>query len=140
MPSAFISHSSPHDGYVAELNSLLCSVGYDVFNDVRCIKPDRQFWPKIQAGIRECDVFFVVITPTSMNSQWVKDEIAFADSLNKKVRPAWIGDYELPLRFADRDVIDFRTKYGVKSRKVASTQLEKTRCACCSVARRSWRR
>ncbi len=123
MPRAFISHSSPDDGYVAEFDSLLCSLGFEVFNDVHSIKPDRKFWPEIEAGIRDCDVFFVVITPASMNSRWVKDEIAFADSINKEVRPVWIEDCELPPRFADRDVIDFRPKSRVKSRKLAPSKL-----------------
>jgi len=125
MRSAFISHSSPDDGYVAEFDSLLTSLGFTVFNDVRSIKSDKKFWPEIESGIRACDVFFVVVTRASMKSKWVLDEIVFADSLEKEVRPVWIEDCELPARFADRDVIDFRPKNRVKDRKIAPSRLSR---------------
>jgi tetratricopeptide (TPR) repeat protein len=125
MPNAFISHSSPDDGYVAELDSLLTALGFEVFNDVRSVKPDATFWPEIEAGIRKCDVFFVVITRASMNSKWVMDEIAFADSIQKEVRPVWIEDCELPARFSDRDVIDFRPKNRAPERKIAPSRLSR---------------
>jgi lipopolysaccharide/colanic/teichoic acid biosynthesis glycosyltransferase len=109
MPIAFISHSTPDDSYVAELESFIRSLGYDeVFNDSRSINPDNRFWPEIELGIRRCDIFIVVLTSASTKSEWVMKEIAFADSLHKKVRPVWIEDCDLPPRFADRDVIDFR--------------------------------
>lgn len=65
---AFISHTTPDDGYVAELESLLRSSGFDqVFNDVHSIQPDERFWPTIEHGIRDCDVFYVVITLRSIS-------------------------------------------------------------------------
>ncbi len=88
---AFISHSSPDDGYVAELESLVRVMGYsEVFNDVHSIKPDEQFWPEIVDGVTACDTFIVVITRASIKSAWVKREVDLARQLKKKVVPIWI--------------------------------------------------
>src|SRR6516225_6548582 len=124
MPSAFISHSTPDDGYVAELESFIRALGYDkVFNDSRSIQPDARFWPEIESGILAHDVVIVVITCASMYSPWVQEEIAFADQHQKKVLPVWIEDCDLPDRFCDRDVIDFRPKRRVKDRKMAPSRI-----------------
>ncbi len=124
MPSAFISHSSPDDGYVAELESLVRAMGYtEVFNDCRSVKPDEQFWQEIVEGITACDTFMVVITTASMKSAWVEREVDLARQLSKTVVPIWIEECKLPATFADRDVIDFRPRNRIHGRKVAPSRI-----------------
>jgi hypothetical protein len=85
---AFVSHSSADDRYVAEMESFLRAAGFDdVFNDVRSIQPDENFWPEIEKGIANCDSFVVVITAASNSSEWVKREVEYARSLSKKIIP-----------------------------------------------------
>jgi TIR domain len=115
LKSAFISHSTTNDSYVAELESFLRRLGYTkVFNDVHSIQPDEQFWPSIEQGIRGHDDLIVVITTASAVSDWVRREVEFARSLNKIIIPIWIEDCALPATFADRDVIDFRPSNRTK--------------------------
>jgi tetratricopeptide (TPR) repeat protein len=109
MRSAFVSHSTSDDRYVAEMDSFLRAAGYDeVFNDVSAIRPDEKFWPEIEKGIAECEALVVVITSASNASEWVKREVECARGLSKKIIPVWIEDCPIPPIFADRDVIDFR--------------------------------
>ena len=111
MRSAFVSHSTKDDYYVAELESLLRAAGFDdVFNDVSSIKPDEQFWPEIERGIGACDTLFVVITAASNDSDWVKREVECARRLGKKVVPLWVEDCPVPAIFQGRDVIDLRPR------------------------------
>ena len=111
MRRAFVTHSTRDDYYVAELESLLRAAGFDdVFNDVSSIKPDEEFWPKIEKGIAESDTLFIVITTASNASDWVRREVEFARGLPRKVIPLWVEDCPLPPIFADRDVIDFRPR------------------------------
>lgn len=120
---AFVSHTTPDDGYVAELESFLRASGFDqVFNDSRSIEPYEKFWPKIEEGIRACDAFYVVITSASMNSPWVLREVDFARGLSKKIVPLWIEDCTVPATFVDRDVIDFRPRTR-KERRIASSRI-----------------
>ena len=126
MPSAFISHSTPDDSFVAELESFLRAIppGYDeVFNDSRSIVPDAEFWSEIEAGIRRCDALVVVISRASVASKWVTKEVELAHSLNKRVIPLWIEDCEIPAVFATRDVIDFRPRSRIKDRKLAPSRI-----------------
>ena len=107
---AFVSHSSADDSFVAELESFLRASGFDeVFNDVHAIKPDEQFWSKIEESVRNCDTFYVVITAASNNSDWVTREVKFARKIGKCVVPVWREDCPLPSEFSGRDVIDFRS-------------------------------
>src|SRR5262249_44993424 len=124
MPSAFLSHSTPDDFFVGELESLLRAMGYDrVFNDSRSIAPDAEFWPEIERGIRGCDALVVVITRASAGSVWVQKEVEYARSQSKRVIPLWIEDCEVPDVFKARDVIDFRPKNRVKDRQIAPSRI-----------------
>ncbi len=108
---AFVSHSTADDYYVAEMESFLRAAGFDdVFNDVSSIKPDAEFWPEIEKGIRECDTLVVVITAASNTSDWVRREVECARSLGKKIIPLWVEDCPVPPIFAARDVIDLRRR------------------------------
>ena len=72
MRSAFVSHSTSDDRYVAEMESFLRAAGYDeVFNDVSAIRPDEKFWSEIEKGIAKCEALVVVITFASSASEWV---------------------------------------------------------------------
>ena len=111
MRRAFVSHSTADDSFVAEMESFLRAAGFDeVFNDVHAIKPDDQFWPRIEQGITDCDAFVVVITAAATNSEWVKREVELARRLGKRLIPVWREDCPLPSDFSDRDVIDFRLR------------------------------
>jgi hypothetical protein len=45
MRSAFVSHSTSEDRYVAEMESFLRAAGFD---DVSAIQPGEKFWPEIE--------------------------------------------------------------------------------------------
>src|SRR5439155_330367 len=117
MRSAFVSHSTSDDSFVAEMESFLRAAGFDeVFNDVSTIRPDERFWTAIEKGIADADTLVVVITTASTTSEWVKREVEFARDLSKKVIPIWVEDCPLPSTFADHDVIDFRPRTRAERR------------------------
>ena len=113
MPTAFISHSSVDDRYVAELEQLLRASGFgQVFNDAHTIPPDAELWEQIEAGIRGCDAFYVILSHDSVASDWVDREVQFARAENKKIVPVRIDDCKLPAGCDGRDVIDLRPGRG----------------------------
>lgn len=121
MPSAFISHSSPDDRFVQEMDQFVRALGYaDVFNDGHTIAPDELFWGRIETGIRECDAFVVVLSHASVKSYWVDREVQFARGLGKKVIPVRIDDCKPPPGFDGRDVLDLRQGRGDKVKLAAS--------------------
>jgi hypothetical protein len=113
MPSEFMSHSSPDDGYVAHMERFVRGLGYDdVFNDGHTMVPDEPFWERIEKGIGDCDAFVVILSQASVKSIWVDREVQFARGLGKKVIPIRIDDCTLPTTFEGRDVIDLRPGRG----------------------------
>ena len=125
MPSAFISHSTPDDRYVAELVQLVRRLGFDkVFNDSHTIAPDEPFWPRIQKGIRDCDAFVLVLSHASVNSYWVDREVKFAREQHKRLIPIRIDDCKLPPSFKGRDVIELRLGRGDRV-KIAPSRILK---------------
>ncbi len=110
---AFLSHSTPDDRYVTELEQFVRGLGYDeVFNDGHSIQPDEEFWARIEAGIRDCDAFVVVLSHASVASHWVDREVQFARAEAKRVIPIRIDDCKLPASFDGRDVVDLRPGRG----------------------------
>lgn len=114
---AFISHATADDSYVAEMESFLRIVGpADVFNDAASIRPDEEFWPTIQQGIADSDVFICVISAASTASDWVNREIEYARNLGQRVIGVRIDDSPLSPHFTSRDVIDFRPRRRAERR------------------------
>ena len=110
---AFLSHSSPDDGYVQEMVQYLRALGYvEVFNDSHTIEPDEEFWPRIEQAILACDAFVVVLSHASVKSVWVDREVQFARANGKRVIPIRIDDCKLPASFKGHDVIDLRQGRG----------------------------
>lgn len=105
---AFISHATADDGYVAELESFLRAAGLaEVFNDAASIQPDDAFWPVIQRGIADSELFVCVISAASSSSEWVRREVEHARSLGRRVIGLRIDRAPVPAHFASRDVINF---------------------------------
>ncbi len=123
MPSAFISHSSKDDGYVAELESFVRNLGFTtVFNDVHIIAAGDEFWPRIVEGITSCEVFIIVLSRHSVKSRWVDDETELAISLGKTITPIRIDDCAIPDSLKKRNVRDLRPGRGERV-KIAPSRI-----------------
>ncbi|MCA9122908.1 MAG: SUMF1/EgtB/PvdO family nonheme iron enzyme [Planctomycetaceae bacterium] len=73
----FISHSSLDRDFVErEIISLLRRHGIDTWYSTDDIKTASQWQDSIDEGLRLCDWFLVVMTPNSLDSDYVKDEVA----------------------------------------------------------------
>lgn len=78
MLSIFISHSREDQHFVHDLNELFTSLGANGFVDERAIAPGET-WPEaLVSGLEDCEWFLVVVSSHSVNSDWVKDEVAWA--------------------------------------------------------------
>lgn len=72
---AFISHSSSDKRFVLRLaGDLRTREGIDAWLDQWEINPGDRIPERIEEGISEADVFILVLSPESVNSQWVEYE------------------------------------------------------------------
>lgn len=73
-PRAFIGHA--HEDKALELAALLRASGVDAWIDEWEISAGDSLVDKIyERGLKGCDVFVVLLSPASLTSRWVRDEL-----------------------------------------------------------------
>ena len=77
MMQVFISHATHEDGAFANrLASDLERLGVDTWIAPKSIPAGEDWEQAIEQGIQTSPIFLLVITPSSMDSNWVQEEIA----------------------------------------------------------------
>ncbi len=75
-PRVFLSHSKADREYIEKIANDLKSAQLDVWYDEWEIPAGASLRSKIfDDGIAKCDLFFVYLTPNSIASRWVKEEL-----------------------------------------------------------------
>ena len=75
MAHIFLSHSSADDGFVRELREALSDLGQEVWTDSRQLKGGDPLWSKVTAAIDAAAGLAVLVSPDSLQSQWVGREL-----------------------------------------------------------------
>lgn len=124
MPSIFLSHTSVDKPFVEKLAKDLTRLGVKVWFDKWEIKVGESLTWKIEAGIRENEYLGVVLTPQSLESEWVKHELSaglIKQLTSKKVvlLPILYRNCDIPLFIQDRKYADFRDDYNEGFKELA---------------------
>jgi len=80
----FLSHASQDDDFVNLLRKKLEDHGINVWVDSRNLRGGDKLSPEIETAIRNASNFLVVISPNTINSDWVFDEIKIAEQVEKE--------------------------------------------------------
>ncbi len=80
----FISHASADDAFVAELRQALEALHLPVWVDSRNLRGGSKLAPEISAAIEQARHVLVVLSPSTVNSPWVRREIAEALAAEKR--------------------------------------------------------
>lgn len=100
-PKSFISYSHADKDVARTLANYLQGKGVDTFWDEWDIQPGDSIVEKIfEHGLKDCDIFIVLLSPTSVNSTWVRAELDAA-MINRlkgvtRVVPLVFPDVEVP--------------------------------------------
>jgi tetratricopeptide (TPR) repeat protein len=95
MSKVFISHSSKDDAFVRELRESLAYHDQDAWIDSRELRGGDPLWPEIQEAIGNASGYAVVVSPDSLQSNWVGKELKHALSLKKRVIPLSLNGTKL---------------------------------------------
>ncbi|MGZ3525711.1 MAG: toll/interleukin-1 receptor domain-containing protein [Thermodesulfobacteriota bacterium] len=113
MIRVFISYASSDEAFADKLASDLSSLGADVFYAKWKIKVGDSIVDKINAALSTHDHLVVVLSATSVKSEWVQRELN--SSLMRqlrdkdiKIKPVLIQDCEIPALLSDIKYADFR--------------------------------
>ncbi len=78
-PNAFISYSHGDRRYAEQLTSALSERGIRVWIDTLEIRPGDSLVTKIfEEGLRDCQLFLVLLSKSSVRSEWVRHELDIA--------------------------------------------------------------
>ena len=113
MPSIFLSHNHKDKSFVRRLAADLTAEGVKVWLDEAEIKVGDSLIRKISSGVYEMDYLGVVLSPDSVTSPWVQEELEQALHIQisesyVKVLPILLRDCEMPGFLLDRVYADFR--------------------------------
>lgn len=104
----FISYSSNDKPQAETLGNRLRSEGFEVWRDQEGIPPGGSFPLVLRQALLRCDAVIYLNTATAKQSEWVNNELNFAQSQRKLIIPLLLeDDSELPLVIFTRQGIKF---------------------------------
>jgi len=111
-PAAFFSYCRDDSEFALRLAEDLKTAGANVWMDQLDIEPGMPWDRAIESAVTNCPSMLVILSPTSVNSDNVRDEISFALSKKKRVIPVLYRECDVPFRLARLQHIDFRADYA----------------------------
>ena len=103
----FISYGHDDKAFVQELATTLAKDNIEAWWDFDKLKGGHDWQKEIQQGIKRCDFFIVVLSPTSVDREWVLKEITYANEYKKKIIPLMLKECERPISIIEKQFIDF---------------------------------
>lgn len=111
MSRIFVSYSRENESVVKDLVGDLEAMGHEVWFDQE-LSGGQNWWDKILAQIRECDLFVFALAPASVDSTACKREYQYAANLRRPILPALVADgvstNALPSALSQVQFVDYR--------------------------------
>jgi TIR domain. len=108
----FFSYARANSDFVLNLAKDLRAAGVDLWLDQLDIAPGERWDVAIQAALERATTLLIILSPESVASQNVMDEMSFALDKNKRVLPVLHRICEVPFRWRRLQHIDFTADYA----------------------------
>ena len=105
--TTFISYSRANSDFAVRLAKDLKAVGHDIWLDQLDIPTGARWDDELEKALRTCTTFLIILSPESIKSQNVKDEIGYAIDAGKHILPLMIKQCEVPFRLRRFQYVDF---------------------------------
>ncbi|TMI62701.1 MAG: toll/interleukin-1 receptor domain-containing protein [Bacteroidetes bacterium] len=122
----FISYKREEAELAMRLTKELSNDNIHTWIDLINIKPGSHWDNEIEAALREIDILLVILTPASVSSPNVMNEISYALRLKKKVIPLLMEHCEIPLQLSRIQYVDFINSYKNGIEQLGSTIKDET--------------
>jgi len=128
LEKTFFSYSRDDSEFVLKLATDLRTAGIDIWLDQLDIVAGRRWDAEIEKALEGADTMIVILSPTSVASNNVMDEVSYALEEGKRVIPILISDCEIPFRVKRLQRIDFTGDYESALKKLVNAlNLKKTK-------------
>lgn len=104
---SFVSYAREDDDFVLQLAGDLKARGVPIWLDQWDIQPGAKWHKEIEQALRECSHFLIVLSPDSVASGEVDNELQFALSRGKQIIPVVYRSCERPFRIHSLQYVDF---------------------------------
>ncbi len=108
----FFSYSRDDSAFVLKLAKDLRAAGENIWLDQLDIKAGKRWDRAIEDALHACKTLLVVLSPTSVSSDNVMDEVSFALEENKQVIPVIHRSCSVPFRLRRLQYIDLSANYN----------------------------
>ncbi|HET9587609.1 MAG TPA: toll/interleukin-1 receptor domain-containing protein, partial [Anaerolineales bacterium] len=105
--STFISYSRIDSSFAIRLAKDLKLEGYDAWLDQLDIPVGARWDDELANALESCTTLIIVLSPESIRSQNVKDEVGYAIDAGKQILPVRIKPGEMPFRLRRFEYVDF---------------------------------
>lgn len=105
--TTFISYSRINSDFTVRLAKDLRNAGYDIWLDQLDIPTGARWDDEIERALEACTTFLIVLSPGSIQSQNVKDEIGYAIDTGKQILPVVLENCKVPFRLRRFQYVDF---------------------------------
>ncbi len=110
-PIAFFSYSREDSDFALRLAADLKAAGSNVWIDQIDIGPGELWDRKVQSALESCPCLLLILSPASVNSNNVLDEVSYALDKQKTLIPILHRDCDIPFRIRRFQHLDFRNDY-----------------------------
>lgn len=104
--SIFVSYSSKDRPFAVGLTEELQKLGANVWIDQLGIGLGENWDNAIEEALEKSETLMLILSPTSVGSQNVQDEVSIAINTDKKFVPILIKECDLPMRWQRRQYAD----------------------------------
>ena len=111
-PTAFFSYSREDSEFALRLAQDLREGGASVWIDQLDIQPGEAWDSAVEQAVTRCQRMVVILSPISVKSTNVRNEIVFALDEKKIIVPVLYQDCVIPLQLRRIQYTDFRTDYA----------------------------
>jgi peptide/nickel transport system substrate-binding protein len=116
----FLSYSRTNKDFAIRLAKELKLEGFDIWLDQLDIPAGARWDREVEKALKESEIFMIILTQASVDSENVLDEIGYAIDTRKRFLPVLLENCDVPLRLRRFQYVDFTNKNfddGVESAK-----------------------
>jgi hypothetical protein len=129
MTTYFLSYARADETIALRFADDFISAGVQVWVDQYDIRPSQHWDRAVEAAVRSCEGMIVVLSPRSVASPTVADEVSVAIDMNKDLIPILIEPCTLPLRMTRMHFIDAARDYDAALRRCLTAMTGHARVA-----------
>ena len=107
----FICYAREDSDFALKISKHLRSVGVSIWLDELDIPVGVRWDRAVQKALRDCDLLLVILSPASVESDNVLDEVYYVLRNEKPVRPLLHQKCDIPFRLQRINYVDFTGNY-----------------------------